>query len=65
MYVFLGCYLLIQQPLKSLPSACDVRSFSPRTDSSHELWDLQHFMFEQIDLHIFKAVINAYSYFFV
>ena len=24
-----------------------------RTDSSHELRDLQHFMFEQIDLHVF------------
>ena len=28
------------------------------TDSSHELLELQLFMFEQIDLHIFKAVIS-------
>ena len=75
MYVFLGCYMPIQLPIKLLPSACDVRLFSPCTDSSHKLWDLQHsshklwdlqhFMFEQIDLHIFKAVINDYSSFFV
>ena len=73
MYVFLGCYLAIQLPLKLLPSAWDVRSFSPCTDSSHklwdlqhlshELWDLQHFMFEKIDLHIFQAVISDYSCF--
>ena len=31
----------------------DVTSFSPCTDSSHELRDLQHFMSEQIDLHTF------------
>ena len=56
-YVFLGCYLPIQPPLKLLPSVCDVRSFSPCTNLSHELQDLQHFMFEQIDLHVF----NLYS----
>ena len=28
-------------------------------DSSHELRDLQHFMSEQIDLHIFKAITAA------
>ena len=28
----------------------DVTSFSPCTDSSHKLRDLQHFMSEQIDL---------------
>ena len=38
---------------------CDVTSFSPCTDSSHELWDLKHFMSEQIDLHIFKAITAA------
>ena len=56
MYAFLGCYLAIQPPLKSLPGMCDVTSFSPCTDSSHELRDLQHFMSEQIDLHAFKAI---------
>ena len=44
MYVFLGCYLAIQPPLKSLPGICDL---------SHELRDLQHFMSEKIDLHVF------------
>ena len=40
-----------------------VTSFSPCTDSSHELRDLQHFMSEQIDLHVFKAstIISACS----
>ena len=47
------------QPLKSLPGPCDVTSFSPCTDSSHELRDLQHFMSEQIDLHVFKAITAA------
>ena len=42
MYAFLGCYLAIQPPLKLLPGACDVTSFSPCTDSNHELRDLQH-----------------------
>ena len=55
----LGCYLAIQPPLKSLPGACDVTSFSPCTDSSHELRDFQHFMSEQIDLHVFKAITAA------
>ena len=41
-------YLAIQPPFKSLPGACDVTSFSPCTDSSHELRDLKHFMSEQI-----------------
>ena len=50
MYVFLGSSML------------DVRLFSPCTDSSHEL---QHFMFEQIYLHVFKAVIKDYSCLFV
>ena len=59
MYAFLGCYLAIQPPLKSLPGACDVTSFSPCTDSSHELRDLQHFMSEQIDLQVFKAITAA------
>ena len=59
MYAFLGCYLAIQPPLKSLLGACDVTSLSPCTDSSHELRDLQHFMSEQIDLHIFKAITAA------
>ena len=59
MYAFLGCYLAIQPPLKSLPGACDVTSFSPYTDSSHELRGLQHFMSEQIDLHVFKAITAA------
>ena len=54
-----GCYLAIQPPLKSLPGACDVTSFSPCTDSNHELRDLQHFMSEQIYLHIFKAITAA------
>ena len=54
MYVF-GCYL---PALKLLSSMWNVRSFSPCTDSSHKLWDLQHFMFEQSDLHLFKAVIS-------
>ena len=60
MYAFFGCYLAIQPPLKSLPGAyactCDVTSFSPCTDSSHELRDLQHFMSEQIDLHFLKQL---------
>ena len=63
MYAFLGCYLAIQPPLKSLPGAlpgaCDLTSFSPCTDSSHQLPDLQHFMSEQIDLYIFKAITAA------
>ena len=46
-------------PLKSLPGVCDVTSFSPFTDSNHELLDLQHFMSEQIDLHILKAITAA------
>ena len=59
MYAFLVCYLAIQLPLKSLPGACDVTSFSPCTDSSHKLRDLQHFMSEQIDLHVFIAITAA------
>ena len=59
MYAFLGCYLAIQPPLKSLPGACDVTSLSPCTDSSHKLRDLQQFMSEQIDLHVFKAITAA------
>ena len=59
MYVFLGCYLAIQLPLKSLPGACDVTSFSPCTDSSHKLRDVQHFMSQQIDLHVIKATTAA------
>ena len=59
MYAYLGCYLATQPPLKSLPGMYDVTSFSPCTDSSHELRDLQHFMSEQIDLHIFKAITAA------
>ena len=39
---------------------CDVRSFLPFSDTSQELRDLQHFMFEQIDLCIFKAVAASY-----
>ena len=57
--MFLGCYLAIQLPLKLLPGACDVTSFSSCTDLSHKLRDLQHFMSEQIDLHVFKAVTAA------
>ena len=37
LYVFLGCYLPMQLPLKLLSNACDDRSFSPCTDSPHEL----------------------------
>ena len=59
MYAFLGFYLAIQLPLKSLPGSCDVTSFSPCTDSNHKLRDLQHFMSEQIDLHFFKAITAA------
>ena len=59
MYAFLGCYLAIQPPLKLLPGTFDVTSLSPCTDSSHELRDLQQFMSEQIDLHIFKAITAA------
>ena len=59
MYAFLGCYLAIQPRLKSLPGAFDVTSFSPCTDSSHESRDLQHFMSEQIDLHVFKTITAA------
>ena len=44
MYAFLGCYL----------------AFSPCTDSSHKQRDLQHFMSEQIDLHIFKVITAAF-----
>ena len=50
MYAFLGCYLPIQ-PL--------LTSFSPCTDLSHKLRDLQHFMSEKIDLHVFKAITAA------
>ena len=56
MYAFLGCYLPIQPPLNRV---CDVASFSPCTDSSHELRDLQHFMSEQIDLYVFKTITAA------
>ena len=57
MYAFLGCYLPIQLPL----NLCDdVTSFSPCTDSSHKLQDLQHFMSEQINLHVFKVITAAY-----
>ena len=59
MYAFLGCCLPIQPLLELLPGACDVTSFSPCTDSSHELRDLQHFMSEQIDLHVFKVITAA------
>ena len=38
---------------------CDVTSLSPCTDSNHELRDLQQFMSEQIDLHVFKAITAA------
>ena len=43
MYVFLGCYLPIQPAIKSL-SAMLCRLFSPCTDLSHKLRDLQHFV---------------------
>ena len=59
MYSFLGCILAIQPALKLLPATCDVISFSPCTDSSHKLRDLQHFMSEKIDLHVFKAITAA------
>ena len=39
-----------------LTGVCDVTSFSPCT---HELQDLQHFISEQIDLHVFKAITAA------
>ena len=55
----IGSHLAIQPPLKSLPGTCDVTSFSPCTDSSHELRFLQHFMSEQIDLHVFEAITAA------
>ena len=51
--------LAIQPLLKLLPGMYDVTSFSPCTDSSHELQDLQHFMSKQIDLHVFKAITAA------
>ena len=54
-YAFLGCYLPIQLPLNHV----HVTSLSPCTDLSHELRDLQHFMSEQIDLHVFKAITAA------
>ena len=38
---------------------CDVTSLSPCTNSSHVLRDLQQFMSEQIDLHVFKATTAA------
>ena len=51
---------LYSRPLRSIPGACDVTSFSPCTDSSHDLQDLQHFMSEQIDLAThFKAITAA------
>ena len=59
MYAFLCCYLAMQLPFKLLPGAWDVTSFSPCTDSNHELQDLQHFISEQIDLHVFKAITAA------
>ena len=59
MYAFLGCYLATQPLLKSLPGMCDVTSFSPCTDSSHKLQDLQDFISEQIDLHVFKVITAA------
>ena len=46
-------------PHETKYSPCDVTSFSPCTDSSHELRDLQHFMSEQIDLNVFKAITAA------
>ena len=55
----LGLLLAMQPPLKSLPGECDVTSFSPCTDLSHELRDLQNFMSEKIDLHIFKVITAA------
>ena len=50
-YVFFGCYLpiLCYQVHRVLD-----RFYHVHTDSSHELLELQLFMFEQIDLHIFK-----------
>ena len=45
--------------IKIVTRLCDVTSFSPCTDSSHELRDLQNFMSEQIDLHVFKAITAA------
>ena len=59
MYTFLGCSLAIQPSLKSLPFLCDVTSFSPYTDLNLELRDLQHFMSEQIDLHVLKEITAA------
>ena len=59
MYAFLGCYFPIPLPLKLLPGVWDITSFSPCTDLSHELRYLQHFMSEQIDLHVFKAIATA------
>ena len=37
LHVFVGCYMPIQPPAKSLTSPWGLRSFSPCTDSSHKL----------------------------
>ena len=60
MYAFLGSYLAIQPPLKLLPGACDViHHFHHVLIQITKLRDLQHFMSEQIDLHVFKAITAA------
>ena len=59
MYAFLGCYLTIQPPLKSLPGACVMLHHFHHVLIQVTNWDLQHFMSEQIDLHVFKAITAA------
>ena len=51
--------IIEQRNINGVSGACDVTLFSPCTDSSHKLRDLQHFMSKQIDLHVFKAITAA------
>ena len=59
MYAFLGCYLAIQLLLKSLPGVCVMLHHFYHVLIQVTNRDLQNFMSEQIDLHIFKAITAA------
>ena len=57
--VHISCIMFLHCDHFSLPAIIpngisDVRSFSACTDSIHKLQDLEHFMFEQIDLHFLR-----------
>ena len=60
-HLLMCSWTIIQLVLKSLLSIWDVRC----TASSNKLQHMYHFMFDQIELHTFKAVINDYSCFLV